>query len=57
MMAESREQAIDRMVAHAESLGANGITDVRFATSYLMGSAAEILVFGNAVVIEKEESR
>jgi uncharacterized protein YbjQ (UPF0145 family) len=54
MMAESREQSIDRMVAEAEELGANAILDVRFGTSYLMGSAAEILVFGNAVVLEKE---
>lgn len=55
MMAESREQSIDRMVAEAESLGANAITDVRFSTSYLMGSAAEILVFGSAVVIEAQQ--
>lgn len=55
MMAESREQSIDRMVAEAEGLGANAITDVRFSTSYLMGSAAEILVFGSAVVIEAQQ--
>ena len=55
MMAESREQSIDRMVAEAQSLGANAITDVRFATSYLMGSAAEILVTGNAVIVEALE--
>ena len=55
MMAESREQSIDRMVAEAKSLGANAITDVRFATSYLMGSAAEILVTGNAVIVEALE--
>ena len=53
MMAESREQSIDRMVAEAKSLGANAILDVRFSTSYIMGGAAEILVFGNAVVVEK----
>ena len=54
MMAESREQSIDRMVADANKLGANAILDVRFSTSYLMGSAAEILVFGNAVILEEE---
>jgi len=54
MMAESREQSIDRMVAEAEELGANAILDVRFGTSFLMRSAAEILVFGNAVVLEKD---
>jgi len=55
MMGEAREQAIDRMVAEAESLGANAIIDVDFSTSYLMGAAAEILVFGNAVIIERDE--
>ncbi|UCF21645.1 MAG: heavy metal-binding domain-containing protein, partial [Gemmatimonadota bacterium] len=46
------EQSLDRMIAHATELGANAITDVRFSTSYIMGSAAEILVFGNAVIVE-----
>jgi uncharacterized protein YbjQ (UPF0145 family) len=54
MMAESREQATDRMIADAQRLGANAVLDLRYSTSYLMGSAAEILVVGNAVVIEKE---
>lgn len=54
MMAESREQAIDRMIEHANELGANAITDVRFTTAYVMGSAAEILAFGSAVIIEPE---
>jgi uncharacterized protein YbjQ (UPF0145 family) len=56
MMAEAREQAVDRMRAEAESLGANAILDVRFSTSYMMGMASEILVFGNAVVLEEEAS-
>ena len=56
MMAESREQATDRMIADAQRLGANAVLDVRYSTSYLMGSAAEILVVGNAVVIEPESS-
>lgn len=51
MMAESREQSVDRMVAEAQAIGANAILDVRFGTSYLMGSAAEILAWGNAVVL------
>ena len=49
MMAEAREQSLDRMRAEARSLDADAITDVRFSTSYLMGGAAEILVVGNAV--------
>ena len=52
MMAESREQALDRMVAEARQLGANAVVDLRFSTSYVMGMAAEILVYGNAVVLE-----
>lgn len=52
MMAESREQAIDRMVEEAESLGANAIINVRFTTSMIMQSASEILTYGTAVIIE-----
>jgi len=54
LMAEAREQALDRMRVEAESFGANAITDLRFATSYVMGSASEILAYGNAVMIEAE---
>ena len=54
MMAEAREQATDRMVADAQSLGANAVTDMRYSTSYVMGSAAEIVCYGNAVLIEPE---
>jgi uncharacterized protein YbjQ (UPF0145 family) len=52
MMAESREQAIDRMMEDAQRLGANAIVEVRFATSMVMASAAEILAYGTAVVVE-----
>ena len=51
LMAESREQAIDRMKDEAKRLGANAITDVRFTTSVLMGGAAELLAYGTAVRI------
>ena len=54
MMAESREQAIDRMMEEAERVGANAVVNVRFSTSYVMGSAAEILAYGDAVQLEKE---
>jgi len=53
MMAEAREQALDRMVEDARELGANAILDVRFATSMLMAGAAELLAYGTAVVVEK----
>ncbi len=52
MMAESREQAIDRMVEEAASLGANAIVGIRFTTSSVMQGAAEILIYGTAVVVE-----
>lgn len=54
LMAEAREQALDRMVASAEERGANAIINVGFSTSYIMGNASEILAFGDAVVLEKE---
>ncbi len=52
MMAESREQAIDRMIGGAEELGANAIITVRFTTSMIMQSASEILAYGTAVIVE-----
>ena len=52
LMGESREQAIDRMVAEAKDLGANAIVGIKFSTSEVMDSAAEILVYGTAVVVE-----
>jgi uncharacterized protein YbjQ (UPF0145 family) len=52
MIAESREQSLDRMIAEAEKLGANAIVTVRFTTTSLMKSAAELLAYGTAVVVE-----
>ena len=52
LMGESREQAIDRMVAQAQALGANAIEAANFSTSMIMGGAAEILAYGTAVVVE-----
>jgi uncharacterized protein YbjQ (UPF0145 family) len=49
LMAEAREQAFDRMVAHAQSMGADAVLGVRFTTSMVMVGAAEILVYGTAV--------
>jgi uncharacterized protein YbjQ (UPF0145 family) len=54
MMAESREQAIDRMTEEAERLGANAVVGVRFVTSMVMTGASEILCYGTAVVSEEE---
>jgi uncharacterized protein YbjQ (UPF0145 family) len=52
MMAESREQSLDRMIEEAQALGANAIVGVRFTTSMIMESAAEILAYGTAVIVE-----
>jgi uncharacterized protein YbjQ (UPF0145 family) len=54
MMAEAREQALDRMVGEAEELGANAVIGTRFATSMLMQGAAELLAYGTAVIVEEE---
>ena len=54
LMAESRDQSIDRMIAQAEALGANAIVDVRFSTSSVMQSAAEMLTYGTAVIVEDD---
>ena len=56
LLAESREQAIDRMLVEAEGLGANAVISVDFQTSVIMGGAAEMMAYGTAVVIEEEES-
>ncbi len=52
LLAESREQSIDRMLEQAKEMGANAIVDVRFSTSYIMQNASEIMVYGTAVFIE-----
>jgi len=52
LMAESREQAIDRMVEEAKKLGANAIVAVRFTTTEVMLRAAEIMAYGTAVIVE-----
>ena len=54
MMAESREQALDRMVEEADELGANAVIGTRFMTSMLMQGAAELLAYGTAVIVEDD---
>jgi uncharacterized protein YbjQ (UPF0145 family) len=55
MLAESREQAIDRLVEEAENLGANAVLGFRFQTSMVMAGAAEMLAYGTAVTLEAIE--
>ena len=54
LIAESREQTLDRMAAEAESLGANAVVATRFTTSVILNGTAELLAVGTAVVIEPE---
>ena len=54
LIAERREQSIDRMSTEAESLGANAIIATRFTTSMIAQGAAELLAVGTAVVVEAD---
>jgi len=53
LIAEAREQAIDRMTEEAEKLNADAVVNVRFTTSVLMGGAAELLAYGTAVKLDE----
>ncbi len=55
LFSEAREQALDRMSDEALSIGANAVVGVRFTTSMVMAAAAELLVYGTAVVVEYED--
>ena len=52
LLCESRDEAIERMKAQAEQMGANAIVNVRFSTSSIASGAAEIYVYGTAVSVE-----
>ena len=52
LMASAREQALDRMIADAEHLGADAIVNVRFMTAQVMQGASEILAYGTAVKLK-----
>jgi uncharacterized protein YbjQ (UPF0145 family) len=52
LLAEAREQAIDRMMEDAGRVGANAVVGLRFSTAEIMQHAAEILAYGTAVVVE-----
>ncbi len=54
MLAETREQSLDRMSEEALKLGANAVVNVRFSTSYIMQGAAELLAYGTAVIVEDD---
>lgn len=54
MLAETREQSLDRMIEEAVKMGADAIINVRFSTSQIMKAAAELLAYGTAVKITNE---
>lgn len=55
MLAETREQALDRMTEEAIKKGADAVVNVRFSTSFIMKAAAELLAYGTAVKIENDK--
>jgi uncharacterized protein YbjQ (UPF0145 family) len=54
LMAEAREQAIDRMLEEARAMGANAVLCVRFQSMEIMKGASEVLCYGTAVTLESE---
>jgi len=55
LLAQSREESVQRMTRQAEDMGANAIVAVRFITASVMQGAAEMLTYGTAVVVEDEQ--
>lgn len=55
MLAEAREQAVDRLVDDARSVGADAVIAMRFETCQVMSGAAEMLAYGTAVKLESAE--
>ena len=54
LVAECREQAIDRMIAEARELGGDAVVGFRFATSEVAKAAAEVVAYGTAVKLKPE---
>ena len=55
MMAESREQALQRMLDRAKELNADAVVGIRFQTSMIMQGSAELLVYGTAVKLAQNK--
>ena len=53
LLSEAREEAVARMVEHAEAIGANAVLNVRFSTSSVTAGAAELFAYGTAVVVKE----
>ncbi len=57
LLVESRREALSRMLAQAQELGANAVVNVRFATSSITAGAAELYVYGTAVIVKDTDSQ
>ena len=57
LLTESRRQAIERMMAQAQQLGANAVVNVRFTTSAVTAGAAELYAYGTGVVLVPEQQQ
>lgn len=55
LLHESREEATQRMIEQAKAVGANAVLNIRFSTSSITAGAAEIYVYGTAVVLDNLE--
>lgn len=55
LLTESRREAMTRMLAQAEELGANAVVNVRFTTSSVTSGASELYAYGTAVVVDADE--
>lgn len=53
LLQESREEATDRMKQQADAVGANAVLNIRFSTSSIAQGAAEVYIYGTAVVLEE----
>ena len=53
LLTESRREAVERMIAQAQELGANAVVNVRFSTSAVTAGAAELYAYGTAVVLNE----
>lgn len=54
LLEESRQEAMDRMIAKAQQLGANAIVGIRFSTSNIAQGASELFVYGTAVMVQPQ---
>lgn len=52
MLSDARNEALNRMISNAKEMGADAVVNVRFATSSVMGGAAELLAYGTAVKLK-----